>query len=89
MHDGVYNQGGVSINGGLTNRIAVTNVMDIISVNGPDHTHIVGQVPLGENAVRCAYLTSGARLVGFTITNGHTRTAGNVDRDQNRGGVWL
>ena len=85
---GVYDAGGVAVNGGLTNRIAITNVMDVVGVNGPAHTLIVGQGPAGGDAVRCAYVTEGARLMGFTLTNGHTRTSGDADRDQSGAGAW-
>lgn len=86
--DGTYAEGGVAWPAGLTNRIAITNVMDVVSVNGPDRTAIVGQGPCGDDAVRCAYVASGARLIGFTLTNGHTRAAGDADLDQSGGGAW-
>lgn len=88
VDDGIYDHGGVSVNGGLTNRIAITNVIDVVSLNGPDQTHIVGQGPLGDNAVRCAYVATGARLIGFTLRNGHTRASGAPERDQDGAGVW-
>ncbi len=87
--DGIYDQGGIAVNGGPTNRIAVTNVIDVISENGPANAWIVGQGPIGDSAVRCAYVGAGARLTGFTLTNGHTWTTGNDDRDQSGGGAWL
>ena len=86
--DGTYAEGGVAWPAGLTNRIAITNVMDVVSVNGPDLTAIVGQGPCGDDAIRCAYVASGARLIGFTLTNGHTRAAGDADLDQSGGGAW-
>ena len=86
--DGIYDTGGVAINGGPTNRIAITNVLSVVSVNGPAQAHIVGQGPLGDVAVRCAYVGQGARLSGFTLTQGHTRTSGDPDRDQSGGGAW-
>ncbi len=88
VDDGMYNQGGASVNGGLTNRIAITTVMDVVSLNGPAHTIIVGRGPSGPNAVRCAYVAAGARLIGFTLVNGHTRTGNAPERDQSGGGVW-
>lgn len=88
VYDGVYDGGGRTVNGSLTNRIAITNVVDVVSANGPAATLIVGQGPAGDDAVRCAYVMTGARLIGFTLTNGHTRTTGDPDIDQSGGGVW-
>ena len=86
--DGVYGEGGVALDGGPTNRIAITNRLDVVSANGAAHASIVGQGPCGDDAVRCAYVGSGARLVGFTLTNGHTRAAGDENRAQSGGGAW-
>lgn len=87
--DGIYDQGGAAVNGGPVNRIVVTNVLDVVSENGPSNAVILGQGPCGEAAVRCAYLGSGASLSGFTLANGHTRETGDEDRDQSGGGAWL
>ena len=86
--DGNYAAGGIAVDGGPTNRIAITNRLDVVSANGPANTSIVGQGPCGDAAVRCAYVGSDARLIGFTLTNGHTRASGDEDRAQSGGGAW-
>ena len=88
VDDGIYDSGGLAVDGGPTNRVALTNALDVVSRNGPEHTWIVGNGPVGDAAVRCAYVGAGARLVGFTLTNGHTRAAGDATRSQSGGGVW-
>lgn len=83
--NGVYNTGGRPAGGqSLTNRVAITNAVTVRSVNGPSVTSIVGAGPAGNAAVRGAYLAAGASLIGFTVTNGYTRTSGDTDG----GGIW-
>jgi len=86
--NGIYLTGGkaVAASGtGTTNRVAVTKPLALQSVNGPEVTLIQGyQVPgttNGTSAIRCVYLTNGASLSGFTLTNGATA-------DLFGGGVW-
>src|SRR5262249_49504388 len=72
--------------------IVVTNGA-LRSANGPEFTVIQGyQLPdttNGDGAIRCVYLSAGAALIGFTLTNGATRDAsGNIPVDQSRGGLW-
>jgi hypothetical protein len=63
-------------NGVYPGGLAVTNPLTLLSVNGPQFTVINGG---GTN--RCAFLADGARLSGFTLTNGSTG-------DFAGGGVW-
>jgi hypothetical protein len=91
--NGIYASGGQTVGTNiLANRVAVEKSLALRSVNGPQFTVIQGyQVPattIGDGAIRCVYLANGARLSGFTLTNGATRSAGDRDSQQSGGGVW-
>jgi len=90
--DGIYDQGGIPAQGfAHTNRVCATNAVTIQSMNGPEHTFIVGKkhshtLWRGPDAIRGAFLDGGAILTGFTITNGHSRVTGDL-KDQDGGGI--
>ncbi|MFH0908619.1 MAG: PKD domain-containing protein, partial [bacterium] len=95
--NGVYDTGGVAgypaVTNLLTNRVAIHKPITVRSVNGPVLTSIKGRyhsgsVTNGNAAVRCVYMTNGANLIGFTLTNGATRSSGDSYRERNGGGLW-
>ena len=83
---GTYSNGGRIVHGGMTNRVAVTVPVTVRSASGPASTFIVGVADpnwshvlgCGESAARCVYLTNGASLIGFTLTNGYTNRRGST-----------
>jgi predicted outer membrane repeat protein len=88
--NGLYSSGGQAMAGDLVNRIAITKAMTVVSVNGPAVTVIQGAWDAATNgaaAVRCAWLTNGALLNGFTLQNGATRSSGGPEL-QNGGGIF-
>jgi hypothetical protein len=73
--NGLYKAGGRAVLGTMTNRVAVDRPLFLHSVNGADSTVIEGYRTPGSGgndvgAIRCVYLTNGATLSGFTLTNG-------------------
>jgi hypothetical protein len=88
---GVYATGGRAVYGSMTNRVAIDRAITVESLMGPEVTIIQGyQVPgtiTGDGAIRCVYLTNGASLSGFTLTNGATLWDDYRGEDSG-GGMW-
>jgi hypothetical protein len=86
--NGVYATGGRVVFGLMTNRVVINKAVTVQSVNGAAATLIQGIRPIGNSAVRCVYLTNNATLIGFTLTNGATRSTGNANNEESGGGAW-
>ena len=75
----------------LSNRVVIHKPLIVQSVNGPAATTILGKGPSGDDAIRCVWLTNGAALMGFTLTNGATQSGFDEiaeSTDQAGGGAW-
>ncbi len=86
--NGTYATGPVTLQAGVPCRLALSGAVTVRSVNGAAATRIVGGGQAGANAVRCAYVGQGGRLIGFMLTNGCTRADGDELTAQSGGGVW-
>ena len=91
--NGMYASGGRALAAYplMTNRVCVDRAITLRSVNGPDQTVIQGyklaSYGYGEGAIRALYLTNGAFITGFTLTNGATRASGDTTYDQSGAGI--
>ena len=86
---GTYGTGGAATPGyTMLNRVVATNAITIESAEGAAGTVIMGAGPRGSNAIRCAYLSGGAKLVGFTLAAGHTTLNGTFPYEKNGGGAY-
>lgn len=74
---GVYQAAGrPAFEGGLTNRLVITNNITVTALDGPTNTFIIGARSInpdgcGPDAIRCVYMSAGS-LEGFTLTGGAT-----------------
>jgi hypothetical protein len=85
--NGIYASGQSVMYGQLTNRVTIDKAVTVQSVNGPAVTMIQGNMVF-TNAARCVYLTNGASLVGFTLTNGGTSEQLGAGIAGFGGGAW-
>jgi hypothetical protein len=75
--EGVYASGMKTVLG-MRNRVALAKPITVLAVNGDPHRTTINGAPdirtegIGNMAIRCVFITNGARLVGFTLTNGFT-----------------
>lgn len=84
VSNGVYSIGGRVVYGQQTNRVAIDQPVTVQGLSGAQFTLIQGAF----GGPRCAYLTNGAILIGFTLTNGGARFNGENLTNENGGGVW-
>jgi hypothetical protein len=90
VNDGMYQTGGRAVYSTATNRVVVNKAVTVQSVNGPAATTILGfngPSVSGGHYIRCAYLTNGASLNGFTLMNGGMNTSSDATNGSG-GGVW-
>ena len=97
--EGMYNEKDAGPGDGeavIQSRVVVPKGVALVSDEGADATHIVGasaseeydvQLGLGSNAVRCVFLSDGARLKGFTLRNGRTNSNSKMEDCAFGGGV--
>lgn len=99
--NGIYDKGGAVATYGdpISNRVWIIRYLNItiqaVSTN-PADTLIAGAADpftggVGTNAVRCCgvyYNWTGAKFIGFTLTNGYTRATGETWRERSGGGGW-
>ena len=92
VSNGTYQTGGRVVFGTMTNRVVLDKAVTVQSLNGPAATIISGLLGTGiypSSGIRCAYLTNGAALIGFTLTNGATRGGGtDLIKEQSGAAVW-
>jgi len=86
--NGLYQTGG-EVTYSLFNRVKISSAITVRSVNGPDKTVILGNGPVGNNAVRCVFLFNKAQLIGFTLSNGYTLSSGHDHYDESGGAAFL
>jgi hypothetical protein len=85
VSNGVYNTGGRAVYGLATNRVVVDVPVTVQSLSGAPLTIIQGST--SSPGMRCAYLTNGATMIGFTFAIGRANS-GDFLTNECGGGVW-
>ena len=91
VSNGTYSVGGRANYSRATNRVNIDRAVTVQGLNGPFLTVIKGDnisTLHSSTNTRCAYLTNGAVLTGFTLTNGSTIFSPNNYLDSSGGGVF-
>ena len=90
---GEYGEGALSVDNVGLCRVVVPSGVTVTADEGPEATRIVGARDTagdtygrGENAVRCAYLYSKSRIVGFTLADGRVSGTETKESALNCGG---
>jgi hypothetical protein len=87
VSNGLYNTGSKVAFDLTANRIAVDVPVTVQGLSGNSYTAVAGNYP-SVPAIRCAYLTNGATLIGVTLTNGDSYSGGNNLTNAEGGGAW-
>jgi PKD repeat protein len=82
VSNGVYAAGYRTAAGGRF-RVAISNGLSVVGVNGPDVTHLYGESLLSSNAMRTVSVGAGASISGFLLASG---SASRVSGDSGNGG---
>jgi hypothetical protein len=90
--NGLYNTGSRTAADSTPCRVVINKAVTVSSVNGPAVTviegySVPGSFPWSLSSVRCAYLTNGAALLGFTLSNGTVRATSYLNLSDLGGGV--
>jgi hypothetical protein len=83
VSNNTYSTGGRVVSGSEMNRVVVDVPVTVQSLSGAALTLIQGS----SSQVRCAYVTNGATMIGFTFTNGDADTGASTT-DDSGGGAW-
>ena len=91
--NGLYHTGSRTANDSTPCRVVLDKPLTVRSLNGPEATVIEGNSQPGQfrfslDSVRCAYMTNGATLIGFTLTNGSVRATSYLNLSDLGGGAY-